>query len=750
MKFLRLVLFATHAAASPLPSSVGSAGEIDSRVSQLLEGLSREAKIGQLQQLPGHLPAAEIESAVRAGRVGSLINVTDPARLRELQRIAVEESPGGIPLIIGRDVIHGFRTIAPIPLGLAATWNPELVEANCAAAAAETRSVGIHWTFAPMIDIARDPRWGRVAESPGEDPFLARRLCAAMVRGFQGDDLAAPDRIAACAKHFAAYGAALGGRDYNTTWVPDQQLWEVYLPPFKTAVDHGVATFMTAFNDLNGVPCSGSAFLLDEVLRKRWDFSGFVVSDWASVTQMVPHGIAADDREAGLLAIRAGVDMEMATPSMAEHFASFIDAGKVPPERLDELVGNILRVKLALGLFERPGPPETAVYPPEMAPESLRLAEQAAAESLVLLKNDGGVLPLPAGSKVAVIGPLADAPADQLGTWSFDGIAEDVVTPRAALEADGAAGSLASARFVPGLAYSRDKSRDGFAAALEAADEADVVLFFGGEEAILSGEAHSRARLHLPGAQEELLAALHATGKPVVLVVLAGRPLVLEPVLPLVDAVLYAWHPGTMGGPAIAKVLRGELDPSGRLPITFPRAEGQIPIYHGHRNTGRPFNPDSWSHIDDIPVGAEQTSLGNESHYLDLGHEPQFWFGEGLSYTRFRHGEPELSTTELRGGGTLEVTTTFTNTGERSGHVVAQLYFRDPAASITRPVSELAGFRKILLGPGESRQVRFELAAEDFAFPGPDGEARLEAGTIEIMVGTSARDHRSATLRIEP
>jgi beta-glucosidase len=733
--------------AAPLPTSL-DAEAIERQIDALLDSMSVEEKIGQIQQHPGHLDGAYLEAAIRSGAVGSVLNVIEPERLRELQRIAVEESPSGIPLIIGRDVIHGFRTIAPIPLGLSATWNPDLVEETAAAAASEARSIGIHWTFAPMIDVTRDPRWGRVAESPGEDAYLTTVMGVAMIHGFQGDDLSAPDRLAACAKHFAGYGASQGGRDYNTTWIPDQQLWDVYLPPFEAAVDAGVATFMTAFNDLNGMPCSGSAFLLDEVLRQRWDFEGMVVSDWASVTQMIAHGVAGDERRTAELAIEAGVDMEMSSRSMLEHFPEFLESGRFSEAKLDGIVANILRVKLALGLFENPYAPDDAVYPPAITPSARALALRAAAESAVLLKNDNRVLPLSEGQRVAVIGPLADAPADQLGTWSFDGLAEDSITPRAAFAQLAEAGRL-TVNYAPGLRYSRDHESSGFAAALEAAEASDVVLFFAGEEAILSGEAHSRAFLDLPGAQNELLAQLAETGKPIVLVVMAGRPLTLEPIFPLADAVLYAWHPGTMAGPGLAEVLMGDTDASGRLPITFPRAVGQIPIFHGHRNTGRPFNPDSWTQLDDIPVGAPQTSLGNETHYLDLGHEPQFWFGEGLSYTTFEFSAPELSSPVLRPGESVEVSAIYTNTGDRPGYAVAQLYFRDPVASITRPVSELCAFEKFLLEPGESRRVTFTLTTDDFTFSGPDGAPRLEAGQIELKLGTSSRDTANVELQIE-
>lgn len=745
---LLLGVFPFIGTAAMLPTTVDS---IDTKVRALLSEMSLEAKLGQVQQVSSSRHReSPVEELVKAGRVGSVLNEVDPDHVRELQRLAVEESPHGIPLIIGRDVIHGFRTIAPIPLGLSATWNPSLVEAVSAGAAKEARAVGTNWTFAPMVDVTRDPRWGRVAESPGEDPLLASIMARAMVRGFQGDDLSDPDRIAACAKHFAAYGAAEGGRDYNTAWVPHQQLWEVYLPPFRAAVDAGVATFMSGFNDLNGIPATGNAFLLDEVLRERWGFEGFVVSDWGSVEEMIPHGIAAGPEEAALLAARAGVDMEMVSTTMADHLAGFIEDGRFSEERLDRMVANILRVKFALGLFENPYPPEAAVYPPPMSEAVSAVAKQAAIESFVLLKNDGAVLPIEGERpKIALIGPLADAPADQLGTWIFDGQPADSITPLAAFRGLDQAGSI-ELGYAAGLTYSRDKKTTGFAEALAAAEAADVIIFCGGEEAILSGEAHSRARLHLPGAQEALLHELAQTGKPLVLVVMAGRPLVLEPVLPEIDALLYAWHPGTFAGPALADVLTGVASPSGKLPITFPKAEGQIPIYYGHRNTGRPFHPDEWTHIDDIPINAPQTSLGNRSHYLDLGHEPRFVFGAGMTYTRFDWGAPAISRRELSKGQTCTVSVTVTNSGERAGREVVQLYMRDLAASITRPVSELKAFEKIALAPGESRTVEFEITPEMLAFPDSNGDMRLEPGDFTFSVGPNSRDLQSVALTLLP
>lgn len=709
------------------------------RADELLEQMTQEEKIGQLIQLsPWEPTGEEFLGLVRAGQVGSFLNVIEPEAVRLIQKTALKESRLGIPLIIGRDIIHGFRTIQPIPLGLAATWNPAVIEEGSALAAREARSVGVNWTFAPMLDVTRDPRWGRIAESVGEDPFLGAALARAYVRGFQGTDLSAPDRIAACVKHFAGYGFSQAGKDYNTTWIPDQQLWETVLPPFKAAIDAGAATVMTAFNDLNGIPCSGNAFLFREVLRERWEFEGFVVSDWGSIDQMMSHGNAADMREAARLAALAGVDMEMASPAYRDHLAALVEEGVLGQEMIDEKVRNILQVKSALGLFENPYPAEGASYPPAVTDEARAIARRAAEESFVLLKNEESVLPLAEGRKIALIGPLADQPYEQLGTWSFDGAAEDSISVRAAFAELAAAGNH-EVRFAAGLGHSRDRSSEGFAEAIAAAEAADVVVFVGGEEAILSGEAHSRAHPTLPGAQETLLHALARTGKPIVLVIMAGRPLILENVLGDIDALLYAWHPGTMAGPALANVLTGAVAPSGKLPVTFPRAVGQIPIFYSHRNTGRPFNPDSWVPMDEIPIGARQTSLGNESHYLDESVEPRFHFGEGLSYTTFRYTDARFSSAEVAVGETVEVSVALTNTGDVAGTEVAQLYLRDLAASITRPVRELKGFQKITLAPGETRTLTFVLGPEALAFPGPDGYARLEAGTFEVFVGGDSR-----------
>jgi beta-glucosidase len=724
--------------------------DVESRVERLVARMSLEEKIGQtaLRGLPSWRQnelSDELLADVRAGRVGAMLNVMDKQQVETLQRTAVHQSPHGIPLLFGRDVIHGFRTIFPIPLGIAATWDPTLAEQSARVAAAEATTYGIRWTFAPMLDIARDPRWGRIAESPGEDPYLASQLAAAYVRGFQGEDLASPERMAACAKHYAAYGAAEGGRDYNTTNVPEGLLRDVYLRPFHAAERADAATFMSAFNELNGVPCSGSRFLLKQVLRDEWGFQGFVVSDWTAITEMVAHGYCADDRDAARRAALAGLDMEMIGTAYEQHLGELMETGAVSEAQLDEFVKNILRVKLRLGLFERPefdrDRDEMVLSAPHLA-----LARQTAAQSLVLLKNDNELLPLKADvGRVAIVGPLADAPHELLGTWAFDGRKEDAQTPLAALKQ-----TLGEQRviYAPGLGFSRDRSRDGFSAAVDAARAADVVLLFVGEEAILSGEAHSRADIRLPGAQEELIHALHKARKPIVLVILAGRPLTLGAVLDEVDAVLMAWHPGTMGGPAIAEVLFGNAEPGGRLPVTWPQAVGQIPIYYNHTNTGRPPVAETFVQIDDISVGAWQSSLGNTSHYLDLGYQPQFPFGYGLTYTTFAYGKLRVTPEAIELGGSLEASAEVTNTGRRAGTAVVQLYVHDRVGDVTRPVRELKGFQRVTLSPGETRRVSFTLGADDLAFTNQALERVTEPGQFDVWIGghSQAEQHGEFTI----
>ena len=731
-----LFLMLTHiesAAADP------GLNRFDDEVDGLLGRMTLGEKIGQMSQVQaavGHIPD-ELRSAVAAGRIGSILNEVDVEVVNELQRIAVEDSRLGIPLMMGRDVIHGFRTILPIPLGQAATFNPELVRQGARMAALEAAASGVNWTFAPMIDISRDARWGRIAESLGEDPYLTGVLGAAMVRGFQGDDFSEPGNIAACAKHFAGYGASESGRDYNTTNIPENELRNVYLPPFRAAIDAGVATLMTSFSDLDGVPASGNRFLLKQVLRDEWQFDGFVVSDWASIHQLTVHGFAADDGQAAFEAANAGLNMEMATSTYREHLPELVESGRITMAQIDALVADILRVKFRLGLFGNPYTDPDA-FPAIANAEHLAIAKQAALQSLVLLENRDATLPLDKEKirSLAVIGPLADDGYEQLGTWIFDGDPSLSRTPLQAIREF--LGDRVEVTYVSAMETSRSRTTDGFDEAVEAARAADAVVAFLGEESILSGETHSRADIGLPGNQAELLAALRGAGKPVIAVIQAGRPLTLANIIDHVDALLFAWHPGTMGGPAIADVLFGVESPSGKLPSTFPRMVGQAPIYYNHKNTGRPATPEDFTHIDDLPVRMPQSSWGFASFHLDAGFRPLYEFGYGLSYADFAYSDIEVSPSEAAVGETITVKAVVRNSGEVEAEEVVQLYIRDLVGNVTRPVRELKGFQRVRLQPGESRQVSFTLGPDDLAFYGREMKRITEAGEFHAWVGGSS------------
>jgi len=715
---------------------------IEQKIDSLMATLSLDDKIGQTAQrgtssrVKGPLAEA-LKTAVRNGRVSSVINVVDIDKVNELQRIAVKESPHHIPLIFSRDVIHGFKTIFTIPLGQAATWDAESVEAGARIAANEASASGIRWTFAPMLDIARDARWGRIAESAGEDPYLASVMAKACVNGFQGKDLSSPNSIAACAKHFAGYGAAEGGRDYNTANIPEQLLRDIYLKPFKAAKDAGIATFMTSFNDLNGVPASGNRFLLKTILRNEWKFDGMVVSDWNSVSEMITHGFATDSSQAAEKAVNAGVDMEMASNTYEHHLKELIRDGKVTLAQLNQAVRNVLRLKYRLGLFDHPYT-QAPTSPAVLTAANLAAAKKSAAGSLVLLKNSNNILPLTSAvHKIAVIGPLADAPHDQLGTWTFDGESKDTQTPLNAMRQYWGKDNIS---YAAGLAYSRQHSHAGFADAIAAAKNADAIVFFGGEESILSGEAHSRADLGLPGSQDSLLMELSKTGKPVVLVIMAGRPITLSHVLDKVDAVVMAWHPGTMGGPAIAEVLAGEVNPSGRLPVTWPKTSGQEPLYYNHTNTGRPATKEAYVAIDSIPVGAWQSSLGNTSHYLDAGYLPQYPFGYGLSYTSFTYDDLQVKNSAIPVNGRLRVSAQIANTGKRKGTETVQLYVQQLTGDLVRPVRELKGFKRITLEPGQKQMVEFSIPAAELAYHHQNLQLATDPGKYKVWIGKNAAE----------
>jgi beta-glucosidase len=714
---------------------------ISRQVQDLLEKMTLEEKIGQMHLIngaSGHIPDW-VGNAVRIGETGAILNEVDVDTINELQRIAVEESRLGIPLLIGRDVIHGFKTVFPIPLGQAASWNPELVRLAAEYSAREASESGVNWTFAPMMDIGRDPRWGRIAETLGEDAFLSGRLAEAMIEGFQGSDLSNPGSIAACAKHFAGYGASESGRDYNTTNISENELRNVHLPPFRQAAKAGVASFMTSFSDLDGIPATANEKLIKGILMEEWGYEGMVVSDWDSIHQLKAHGLTADDRSSALESLRAGVAMDMNSGIYLHHIRPLIESGAITEQMVDDYVASILRMKFDLGLFEHPYTLGERTIVPGTGPIA-EAAEEISRQSIVLLENREDVLPLKMEGKtsIAVIGPLADDPYEQLGTWVFDGDPDLSVTPLGAIRAH--VGDSVEIRHVRALASTRSRTEEGFDEAVQAARESDIILAFLGEESILSGEAHCRADISLPGNQEDLIRVLAATGKPIVLVVMAGRPLTLGKILSQVHAVLYCWHPGTMAGPAIRSILFGQESPSGKLPVTFPQVVGQVPIYYNHKNTGRPATPESIHYIDDIESRAGQVSLGNTSFFLDVGLEGQWPFGYGLSYTTFRYSDLRLSSHEPVLGEEIEVLVRLENTGRMEATEIVQLYVRDVVGNVTRPVKELKGFERVRLMPGEVREVRFVLTQEDLAFYNRHMKLVTEPGEFHLGVGGSSTD----------
>lgn len=717
--------------------------EIENKVEALLGKMTLEEKLGQMNQL-SPWDFDKLAGKVRKGEVGSILNYTDSALVNKIQRVAVEESRLGIPLLVSRDVIHGYKTIFPIPLGQAATFNPQIVERGARVAAVEASADGIRWTFAPMIDISRDPRWGRIAESCGEDPYLTSVMGTAMIKGFQGSLLNSPTSMAACAKHFVAYGASEGGKDYNSTFVPERVLRNVYLPPFKAAVDAGCATFMTSFNDNDGVPGTANKFVLKDILRDEWKFDGMVVTDWASAAEMINHGFCADGKDAAEKSVNAGVDMDMVSETFIKNLKRSLEENVVSMQAIDNAVRNILRLKFRMGLFDNPyiATPQRVKY----AEEHLKAAKEAVEQSVILLKNSNGTLPLTDNVRtIAVVGPMADAPYEQLGTWVFDGEKEHTVTPLKAIKE--MYGDKVNVIFEPALAYSRDKDRSGIVKAVSAARRADAVIVFVGEESILSGEAHSLANLDLQGAQSELIKSLSAVGKPLVTVVMAGRQLTIGKEVEASDAVLYLFHPGTMGGPAIADILFGKVNPSAKTPVTFPRMTGQLPMYYAHNNTGRPANPTEML-IDEIPVEAGQTSVGCRSFYLDAGDTPLFPFGYGLSYTTFEYSNLKLASDMLTVGGELLVTVDLKNTGRYDGVEVVQLYIQDKVGSVTRPVKELKAFRRVALKAGESTVVSFSLPVSELAFWGYDMTYGVEPGDFRLWVGTSSAEGLSADFTV--
>ncbi|WP_246103113.1 glycoside hydrolase family 3 N-terminal domain-containing protein [Streptomyces piniterrae] len=708
--------------------------------------MSVEEKLGQLQQLPwaydtgpGGGGTKEVEDAARAGRLGSVLNIYGAESSNAVQKIAVEESRLGIPLLFGLDVIHGLWTTFPIPLAQASTFDPAVTERDAEISAAEARSNGVHWTFAPMMDVTHEPRWGRIAEGCGEDPYLTSVFAAAKVRAYQGggtDGLRGRNRLAACAKHFVAYGGAEGGRDYNTVDVSEARLRNLYLPPFKAAVDAGVATVMASFNTISGVPAHGNTHTLTEILKEEWGYAGMVVSDWTGVQELIAHGFAEDGADAARLSLNAGVDMEMSSTNVTRYGKALVRSGKVGLARLDDAVSRVLRLKFSLGLFDEPYVDESAEIR-EPSKKARTAARETGARSMVLLRNERRTLPLGRSvSSIAVVGPFADS-GDLLGTWVLPAARERFPSVRVldAVRAAAPGAKIGHARGVD----PEGTDTSGIPEAVAAVRAAEVAVVVVGEPPALSGEAAARSDIGLPGAQEKLIAAVADTGKPFVVVLVNGRPLTIGDWLDRAPAVLEAWHPGIEAGNAIADVLFGKVNPGGKLPVSFPRVAGQIPVHYNHENTGRPYDPDN----------------KYTSKYLDLPHGPQFAFGHGLSYTTFEIGEPRLSTTRiaaeaLERGDTVEVSVSVRNTGDREGDEVVQLYVHDRAASVVQPVRRLRGFRRVALAAGRSRTVRFRIGAEDLGFwtNDPDGTYRIEPGTIDVYVGNSSRATAKSTLML--
>lgn len=711
------------------------------RVNDLLARMTVEEKIGQTVLLTGYGattgPVKEqtaLEEFIRTGECGNVFNVLGVAQIRRLQKISVEETRLHVPLLFGYDTIHGYKTIFPISLGESASWNPDLIEQSARVAATECSAAGLNWTFAPMVDIARDPRWGRISEGAGEDPWLGSAIARARVRGFQGTNLAAPDTVLACVKHYAAYGAAQAGRDYNTVDLSERTLREIYLPPYRAAIEAGAGSVMTSFNELNGTPATANRFLLQQILRDEWGFAGFVVTDYTAINEMVAHGSAANERAAGRQALAAGVDMDMQGSVYRKHLKTLLAKGEVTEAQINSAAKRVLEAKSRLGLLDAPyrycdEPREVRSL---LTPEHRESAYRMACESFVLLKNERQTLPLKAGMKVAVLGPLADARRDLLGSWKAEGAWDGLESVLAGIRRNNGADKVT---FAQGCEVA-STNRSGFSAALKAARKADAVVMVLGESWDMSGEAKSRTSISLPGEQTELLRAVKKLGKPVILVLMNGRPLALEEEANLADAMLEAWFPGTEGGRAVADVLFGKENPSGKLPVTFPRNLGQVPIYYSAKNTGRPLDP-------------AKPREEYRSSYLDAPNDPLFPFGFGLSYTTFKFSGLQLDRDRLQPGETLTATVTVSNTGTRAGAEVVQLYVRDLVGSVTRPLRELKGFRKVSLPPGGEQQVSFTIGERELSFLRQDMTWGTEPGEFTLFIGNSSRDMRSASFALE-
>ncbi|MEA1848582.1 glycoside hydrolase family 3 N-terminal domain-containing protein [Chryseobacterium sp. MHB01] len=708
---------------------------IDQKVSELLSKMTLEEKVGQLVQYSGfeyatgpqNSNSASVLNEIKQGKVGSMLNVAGAGETRKFQALALQ-SRLKIPLLFGQDVIHGYRTTFPVNLGQAASWDLGLIEKSERIAATEASAYGIHWTFAPMVDIARDPRWGRVMEGSGEDTYLGTQIGLARIHGFQGKGLGNLDAIMACAKHFAAYGAAVGGRDYNSVDMSLRQLNETYLPPFKAAAEAGVATFMNSFNDINGIPATANKYILRDLLKGSWNFKGFVVSDWGSIGEMVPHGYAKDNKEAAEKAILAGSDMDMESRAYMAELPKLVQEGKVDPKFIDDAARRILVKKFEMGLFDDPYRFSDEKRQKEQTnnQENRKFGREFGSKSIVLLKNEKNILPLSRSTKtIALIGPFGKETSANHGFWSvafkddnqrivtqFDGIKNQLDKNSTLLYAKGA--------------NADDQDRSMFAEAVETAKKADVVIMTLGEGHAMSGEAKSRSNIHFSGVQEELLKEVAKTGKPIVLMINAGRPLVFDWAADNIPTILYTWWLGTEAGNSIADVLFGTVNPGGKLPMTFPRTEGQIPVYYNHYNTGRPAK--------------NNTDRNYVSAYIDLDNDPKFPFGYGLSYTQFKYADMNLSSTNLKGNQTLKISVNISNNGSYDGEEVVQLYIRDLFGKVVRPVKELKGFQKVFIKKGETKTVSFTLTPEDLKFYDDELNFDWEGGEFDIMVGTNSRD----------
>lgn len=721
----------------------------DQRVEELIAQMTLEEKVGQLVQIHlmsvdaasspaisrGWVPA-QIEDLIRSGKIGSIFGSGDVYAMNRCQQLAVNESRLGIPLIIGNDVIHGFRTVFPIPLAESCTWDPSLLREAARVAADEASAAGTDWIFAPMVDVTRDSRWGRIAEGAGEDPFLGMAMAVARVHGFQSGDLASGRRIVACPKHYAAYGAAESGRDYNTVDMSERTLRDIYLPPFKAALDAGAGSVMSSFNEIAGIPATCNEFLLRTVLRDEWGWNGVAVSDYSAVRELIEHGVASDLKDAARLSILSGLDMDMMGGAYADHLATLVEEGSVPVETLNESVRRVLQLKIELRLFDKPFTDESLSERITLSDTSRELALQIAHESMVLLKNDGGLLPLtPGGTRIALIGPLCANRRDLLGCWAIHGRPEDVDTVLEGMTAY--VSSDEELTCVAGCPIEAAEPSD-IPQAIAAANDADVVVLVLGESADMSGEAHSRAHLGLPGRQQELLDAVAETGKPFVVVLMSGRPLVVPHVAERADALLAAWHGGIRAGRAVADILFGAVNPSGKLTACWPRTEGQIPVYYAHKNTGRPAQgPGTTQFVDPF-----------RSTYLDEPNSPLFPFGFGLSYTTFTYRDLSIENPRVEIDDSIVVTAVIQNSGERSGDEVVQLYVRDVAASVTRPVRELKAFRRVHLQPGEEQIVRFEVPIRELGFTDKEMQYRVEPGDFRLWVAPDSTGGLEAAFEV--